>query len=60
MAPRDGDGSRGSQHVDIPKADASKGKGAEQFRMRVLKGLSEAAGGRQRDAVRRYAEGLLR
>jgi DNA-binding NarL/FixJ family response regulator len=57
--PRDGDGTRGS-HVDIPKADASKGKGAEQFRIRVLKGLSEAAGGRQRDAVRRYAEGLLR
>ncbi len=56
----DGDRDVQSGHVDIPKADASKGKGAEQFRRRVLKGLSEAAAGRQRDAVRRYAEGLLR
>jgi DNA-binding NarL/FixJ family response regulator len=56
----DGDRDSRSGHVDIPKADASKGKGAEQFRRRVLKGLSESAGGRQRDAVRRYAEGLLR
>jgi hypothetical protein len=45
-------------HVEIPKADATKGP--EQWRKRVLKGLSQSAGGRERDAVRRYAEGLLR
>jgi hypothetical protein len=44
--------------VVIPKADAAKG--AEQFRRRVLKGLSQSSGSRERDAVRRYAEGLLR
>lgn len=57
----DGDGSDGdpTSHVDIPKENG-KGKDAEQFRRRVLKGLSHAVGGRQKDAVRRYAEGLLR
>jgi hypothetical protein len=54
----EGNGSRANDGVDIPKADASKGP--EQFRKRVLKGLSQSAGGRERDAVRRYAEGLLR
>jgi hypothetical protein len=55
-----GGGSRGrsNDRVDIPKADAAKG--AEQFRRRVLKGLSQSAGSREKDAVRRYAEGLLR
>jgi len=57
----DGDGDKTSlERVDIPTTDADKGKDAEQFRRRVLKGLSESAGGRQKDAVRRYAEGLLR
>jgi hypothetical protein len=53
-------GERGNSrdHVDIPKADATKGP--EQWRKRVLNGLSQAAGGREKDAVRRYAEGLLR
>jgi hypothetical protein len=63
----DGEGSGGGaggnqgnpkDRVDIPKADAAKG--AEQFRKRVLKGLSQTAGGREKDAVKRYAEGLLR
>ncbi len=55
----DGDGNNAASHVDIP-TENGKGKSADQFRRRVLKGLSQAAGGRQKDAVRRYAEGLLR
>jgi hypothetical protein len=35
-------------------------KGPEEFRRRVVRGLGQAAGGGLRDAVRRYAEGLLR
>jgi hypothetical protein len=53
-----GSRNRSNDRVDIPKADAAKG--AEQFRRRVLKGLSQSAGSREKDAVRRYAEGLLR
>jgi len=45
-------------HTDIPKADQHKGP--EEFRKRVIKGLGQPSGGRLRDAVRRYAEGLLR
>ncbi len=45
-------------HADIPKADAYKGP--EQFRRRVIHGLGQAASIRQKDAVRRYADGLLR
>jgi hypothetical protein len=48
-----------TSHVDIP-TDNGKGKSAEQFRRRVIRGLSQPASGRQKDAVRRYAEGLLR
>jgi hypothetical protein len=57
----EGDGADGdlTSHVDIP-TENGKGKSADQFRRRVLKGLSQAAAGRQKDAVRRYAEGLLR
>jgi len=44
--------------TDIPKADEHKGP--EEFRRRVMKGLGQESGGRMRDAVRRYAEGLLR
>jgi tetratricopeptide (TPR) repeat protein len=55
----DGADGNATSHIDIP-TENGKGKGAEQFRKRVLKGLSQAAGGRQKDAVRRYAEGLLR
>jgi hypothetical protein len=57
----DGEGAEGdlTSHVDIP-TENGKGKSADQFRRRVLKGLSQAAAGRQKDAVRRYAEGLLR
>ncbi|MDB4941383.1 MAG: hypothetical protein JWP97_917 [Labilithrix sp.] len=55
----DGDGDRESQdHAEIPKADAHKGP--EEFRKRVIKGLGQPSGGRLKDAVKRYAEGLLR
>lgn len=53
LNPRGADGA-----TPIPKADAHKGP--EEFRKRVLRGLGQPAAGRQRDAVTRYAEGLLR
>ncbi len=55
------EGERGNlshEHTDIPKADAHKGP--EDFRKRVIKGLAQPSGGRLKDAVKRYAEGLLR
>jgi hypothetical protein len=56
---REDDGRRLSrEHAEIPKADAHKGP--EEFRRRVIKGLGQPAGGKYRDAVKRYAEGLLR
>ncbi|CAN5899024.1 hypothetical protein BH11MYX4_BH11MYX4_50430 [soil metagenome] len=56
----DGEGDRASSqdHAEIPKADAHKGP--EEFRKRVIKGLGQPSGGRLKDAVKRYAEGLLR
>lgn len=54
----DGDRSMKNDHADIPKADAHKGP--EEFRKRVIKGLGQPSGGRLKDAVKRYAEGLLR
>jgi hypothetical protein len=62
----DGDGRHGEgdsgklnkDHTDIPKADAHKGP--EEFRKRVIKGLGQPSGGKYKDAVKRYAEGLLR
>ncbi len=50
------DGAAG--RADIPKADAHKGP--EEFRRRVVKGLAQPGSARQRDAIKRYAEGLLR
>mgnify|MGYP002381381063 CR=1 FL=1 len=46
------------EHTDIPKADQHKGP--EEFRRRVIKGLGQPSGGKYKDAVKRYAEGLLR
>ncbi len=55
----DGNGNRNSlDHADIPKADAHKGP--EDFRKRVIQGLGQPSSGKERDAIRRYAEGLLR
>jgi hypothetical protein len=53
-----GDANVGMDHADIPKADSHKGP--EEFRRRVVKGLGQPSSGRLKDAVRRYAEGLLR
>lgn len=47
-----------TDRADIPSADAHKGP--EELRRRVLRGLAEPGSGATRDAVRRYAEGLLR
>lgn len=52
------EGTLGRGHADIPGADAHKGP--EEFRRRVLKGLGQGSGGKHKDAVKRYAEGLLR
>ncbi|MEO6418283.1 MAG: DUF4175 domain-containing protein, partial [Polyangiaceae bacterium] len=54
----EGDGDMSTDHAEIPKADAHKGP--EDFRRRVIKGLGQPSSGRHKDAVRRYAEGLLR
>ena len=49
----------GSQSVvNVPKPGDHKGP--EDFRRRVVQGLGQPAGGSLKDAVRRYAEGLLR
>ena len=56
-----GDGDKGNpslDHADIPKADAHKGP--EDFRRRVIQGLGQPSSGKERDAIRRYAEGLLK
>ena len=56
---QDGDGKRASsQNVAIP--NAGEHKGPEEFRRRVVRGLGQPASGALRDAVHRYAEGLLR
>lgn len=53
------DGDRTARdHADIPTADSHKGP--EEFRRRVIKGLGQPSGGKYKDAVKRYAEGLLR
>ena len=54
----DSDNSLSQDHAEIPKADAHKGP--EEFRKRVIKGLGQPSGSRFKDAVKRYAEGLLR
>jgi hypothetical protein len=52
-----GEHGQSTDHTDIPKADQHKGP--EEFRRRVIQGLGQPSG-RHKDAVRRYAEGLLR
>ena len=53
-----GNGKSPHGHVDIP--DAAKHKGPEEFRLRVQRGLAQSKSGSLKDAVQRYAEGLLR
>ncbi|WP_437577273.1 DUF4175 family protein [Sorangium sp. So ce887] len=47
-----------ARKADIP--DKDKHKGPEEFRRRVLEGLGSASDPRLREAVKRYAEGLLK
>jgi hypothetical protein len=55
----DGDGREPShEQVNIP--GKGKHKGPEEFRRRVLRGLGKPSSSALRDAVHRYAEGLLR
>ena len=55
----EGDGSDMTRgRAAIPTADEHKGP--EEFRRRVMRGLGQAMSGRQKEAVRRYADGLLR
>jgi len=56
--PNESRSSRSAGEAGIPKADAHKGP--EEFRRRVMKGLGQATGSKERDAVKRYAEGLLK
>ncbi len=54
-----GDG-RGATRDPVAIPNANDHKGPEEFRRRVLRGLGTASTGALRDAVQRYAEGLLR
>ncbi len=54
----DGQSKDSSGRADIPKADAHKGP--EEWRRRVMKGLAQPGSTDHKDAVRRYAEGLVR
>lgn len=54
----EGDGKEMSKKAEIP--DKNKWKGPERFRRRVLEGLKQSPDPVLREAIRRYAEGLLR
>jgi len=59
QSPRDSSSSKGKDmrtDADVPRAEGGQ---ADDFRRRVLDGLSKQGSGRLSDAVRRYAEGLL-
>jgi hypothetical protein len=51
---------KGSPGGDVDIPDATKHRGPEDFRLRVERGLAMPRSGALRDAVQRYAEGLLR
>lgn len=55
---REDDHSTAPGKVDLPKP--GEHKGPEDFRRRVVQGLGQPSSGALKDAVRRYAEGLLR
>lgn len=60
-APKDGhDSDRGSMSQDAGVPGKAKNQRAEDFRKRVLEGLSQGKGGKLSPAVKRYAEGLLK
>ena len=54
----DGKGKQMSTEADVPKPDS--GARASDLRKRILEGLAKEKSGRLSDAVRRYAEGLLK
>lgn len=54
----DGGDKRMAQETDVPDKDGHKGP--EAFRKRVLEGLGDTSDARLREAIKRYAEGLLR
>jgi hypothetical protein len=55
---REGEGRRPTGKADVPGKD--KHKGPEEFRKRVLRGLGGSSDPLLREAVKRYAEGLLK
>jgi hypothetical protein len=56
---QDGEETRSfSQDAEVPDKDTHKGP--EEFRKRVMDGLSKPGEARLKDAVKRYAEGLLK
>jgi hypothetical protein len=55
---RDGEGKRPTGKADVPGKD--KHNGPDEFRKRVLEGLGKSSDPLLRDAVKRYAEGLLK
>jgi hypothetical protein len=60
-AERGGDGNdRSPGHDSVAIPNANEHKGPEEFRRRVMRGLGLRSSGALKDAVRRYAEGLLR
>ncbi|NUO50359.1 MAG: DUF4175 domain-containing protein, partial [Polyangiaceae bacterium] len=54
----DGDGKRMAKDAEVP--DKDKHKAPEQFRKRVMDGLGRPGDSRLKDAVKRYAEDLLK
>jgi uncharacterized protein DUF4175 len=55
---RDGESKRAAKRTEIP--DKNKHKGPEDFRRRVIEGLGGSSDPLLREAVKRYAEGLLK
>ncbi|HXX66780.1 MAG TPA: DUF4175 domain-containing protein [Polyangiaceae bacterium] len=56
----DADSARLSSRDPVAIPDASEHKGPAEFRDRVMRGLAQPASPLLKDAVKRYAEGLLR
>jgi hypothetical protein len=60
QGPQDGNQTTPSPgRVDIPNSPPDLGR-PQEFRRRVVRGLGQPSGGALKDAVKRYAEGLLR
>jgi hypothetical protein len=55
----EGDNANAS-HDAVAIPEAKEHKGPEEFRRRVMRGLGQRSNGALRDALQRYAEGLLR